>query len=582
MAGGTRTRRPRHGGQQTPGNRKGRSQPTSAPRPRPSPPVAETAPGGSGKASAVTLPTPRIVGIGMSAGGFEACSELLTALPARPGFAIVIVQHLAPDHTSALSGLLDTRSTLRVVEARDGMTDRAGPRVRDPAERAHRARGRARARAAAHARDRGQPLPVDFFLASLAVLDRRPGDRGHPLRHGHRRRRGAPRREGAGRDRARAAPGDRALRRHAAGRDRHRPRRRRAPAGCARGQARRGRGQPYSADPPSPSFGDLQIRRGAVRAARRPAARGERRRRLQPLQAADDQAADPAADGPQPGEPTSTATSSFCGSARTRPAASTRTSSSTSRGSSASPSRSTRSRREVLPKLLLGARGDASRADVGRRLRDRRGGLLARDHGLRAGRARRVRSCSVQIFGTDVSETAIEVARQGFYPATIAEDVSPERLRRFFTRVDGGYRVSKTIRDRCVFARQDLTRDPPFSKLDLILLPQRADLHGRDPAAEAAADLPLRAAAERLPRARTAPRPMGTADRALHARRQEAQDLPQAAVGAAPSPCRPRDTTCPGGRCWRAPSPSRAARCASCRPRRTGSCSTGTARPASW
>ena len=75
----------------------------------------------------------------------------------------------------------------------------------------------------------------------------------------------------------------------------------------------------------------------------------------------------------------------------------------------------------------------------------------------------------VQIFATDVSESAIEFARAGVYPASIEADVSAERLRRFFTRVDGGYRVTKTVRDLCVFARQDLTRDPPFSHLDLIL-----------------------------------------------------------------------------------------------------------------
>jgi two-component system, chemotaxis family, CheB/CheR fusion protein len=76
---------------------------------------------------------------------------------------------------------------------------------------------------------------------------------------------------------------------------------------------------------------------------------------------------------------------------------------------------------------------------------------------------------NLQIFGTDVSESAVEFARQGIYPATIAEDVPAQRLRRFFTRMDGGYRISKTIRDRCVFARQDITKDPPFSRLDLIV-----------------------------------------------------------------------------------------------------------------
>ncbi len=75
----------------------------------------------------------------------------------------------------------------------------------------------------------------------------------------------------------------------------------------------------------------------------------------------------------------------------------------------------------------------------------------------------------VQIFATDVSESAIEFARAGTYPTSIETDVSPERLRLFFTRSDGGYRVAKSIRDRCVFARQDLTKDPPFSHLDLIL-----------------------------------------------------------------------------------------------------------------
>ena len=78
-------------------------------------------------------------------------------------------------------------------------------------------------------------------------------------------------------------------------------------------------------------------------------------------------------------------------------------------------------------------------------------------------------SAPMQVFGTDVSEEAIERARAGVYPESISADVSPERLRRFFTRVDGHYRISKIVRDACVFARQDLTRDPPFSKLDLIV-----------------------------------------------------------------------------------------------------------------
>jgi two-component system CheB/CheR fusion protein len=74
----------------------------------------------------------------------------------------------------------------------------------------------------------------------------------------------------------------------------------------------------------------------------------------------------------------------------------------------------------------------------------------------------------VQIFGTDVSEAAVDRARAGIYPQNIAAEVGPERLRRFFDPVDAGYRVAKDVRDRCIFARQNVTKDPPFSRVDLI------------------------------------------------------------------------------------------------------------------
>ena len=75
---------------------------------------------------------------------------------------------------------------------------------------------------------------------------------------------------------------------------------------------------------------------------------------------------------------------------------------------------------------------------------------------------------SIQIFGTDVSQRVVEKARSGIFGETIESEVSPERLRSFFTRVDRGYQINKSIRDMCVFARQDVTKDPPFSKMDLI------------------------------------------------------------------------------------------------------------------
>ena len=75
----------------------------------------------------------------------------------------------------------------------------------------------------------------------------------------------------------------------------------------------------------------------------------------------------------------------------------------------------------------------------------------------------------IQIFATDLSETVSLVkAREGVYPENIEAEVSPERLRRFFTKEQETYRISKSIRDMCAFAKQNVTTDPPFSHLDLI------------------------------------------------------------------------------------------------------------------
>jgi two-component system, chemotaxis family, CheB/CheR fusion protein len=74
----------------------------------------------------------------------------------------------------------------------------------------------------------------------------------------------------------------------------------------------------------------------------------------------------------------------------------------------------------------------------------------------------------IQIFGTDLSEQAIQRARAGLYKENIANDVSEIRLRRFFHKVPDGYQISKSIRDMCVFARQNVFSDPPFARMDLI------------------------------------------------------------------------------------------------------------------
>ncbi|HEX2252272.1 MAG TPA: CheR family methyltransferase [Thermoanaerobaculia bacterium] len=74
----------------------------------------------------------------------------------------------------------------------------------------------------------------------------------------------------------------------------------------------------------------------------------------------------------------------------------------------------------------------------------------------------------VQVFATDLDEAALGVARSGLYPASIAADVPPDLLERFFEAENHGYRLAKRVRQMCIFSRHDLIQDPPFSRLDLI------------------------------------------------------------------------------------------------------------------
>ncbi len=76
----------------------------------------------------------------------------------------------------------------------------------------------------------------------------------------------------------------------------------------------------------------------------------------------------------------------------------------------------------------------------------------------------------IQIFATDIDSLSITKARTGKYPASIASGISPERLNRFFSLSEDGttYRINKNIRDMVIFSDQDVIKDPPFSKLDLI------------------------------------------------------------------------------------------------------------------
>ena len=80
-------------------------------------------------------------------------------------------------------------------------------------------------------------------------------------------------------------------------------------------------------------------------------------------------------------------------------------------------------------------------------------------------------SIPVQLFATDINPKALEQARVGIYPAAALCEVSPKRLQQFFTPVDrarGSYRIATALRERCIFALHNVAKDPPFSRLDLV------------------------------------------------------------------------------------------------------------------
>jgi len=75
---------------------------------------------------------------------------------------------------------------------------------------------------------------------------------------------------------------------------------------------------------------------------------------------------------------------------------------------------------------------------------------------------------SLQIYATDLDENAVERARRAVYPKSIANDVSPERLSRYFVPDEGGFRVAPSIREMVIFAKQNVISDPPFTRLDIL------------------------------------------------------------------------------------------------------------------
>jgi two-component system, chemotaxis family, CheB/CheR fusion protein len=139
-------------------------------------------------------------------------------------------------------------------------------------------------------------------------------------------------------------------------------------------------------------------------------------------------------------------------------------------------------KRKVFPKLIERRRGDTVRfwvlgCSTGQEAYSLAMAFTEFSDGV-------VGAPKLQMFASDLNEPLLDKARQGIYASSLVHDVSPQRLRRFFTEQPGGFRIAKTLRDMVIFAKHNLLTDPPFSRLDLIscrnlLIYLNADLQSR-------------------------------------------------------------------------------------------------------
>ncbi len=123
-------------------------------------------------------------------------------------------------------------------------------------------------------------------------------------------------------------------------------------------------------------------------------------------------------------------------------------------------------RHKVLPALLQQGGDDPLRMWVLGCSTGQEAYSLAMSFVEAAEKAPRMRT--LQVFATDLNDALLDKARYGLYAKSVAQDLSPERLRRFFVEEEGGYRINKALREMVVFARQNMMSDPPFSRMDLI------------------------------------------------------------------------------------------------------------------
>jgi two-component system, chemotaxis family, CheB/CheR fusion protein len=417
----------------------------------------DAAPAPDQRPDAATFP---IVGVGASAGGLEAFTQLLTALPPDTGMALVLVQHLSPAHTSALAEILSRATRIPVLEVHDGQAVEPNHVYVIPPGGDMVIEG-GRLQLLPRQGGRGAHHPVDQFFRTLAEA-RRHQAIGVVL-------------SGSASD---GTAGLKAIK---------------AEGGItfAQDDTAQHEGMPQSAIasgcvdmvlPPE------QIARELVRIARHPYAepqsdqrerdsrhgiervlqlldrdigvdfsqykfntlyrRVTRRMVLQRLDNLDAYAdllrRDPAELQALYGDILINVTSFF-----------------------RNPEAFEALKEKVFPRLLENrARDDAVRiwtlgCSTGQEAYSVAMAFIEVADGLGS-------RVPLQIFATDLSEPGVETARAGIYPKDIAQEVSPERLRRFFVEVDGHYRIAKSIRDACVFSRHNVLADPPFSRLDLV------------------------------------------------------------------------------------------------------------------
>lgn len=441
---------------------------TTAPRVRRSPDKSCTSPATtrsaharSGQSEPKRVP---IVGIGASAGGLEAFTQLLGALPSDTGLAYVLVQHLDPKHQSMLAALLSHATTLPIQEARDGMRPEANHVYVIPPNTSL-AILNGRLSLIPRTEERGQHLPVDFFFRSLAadqksraigvILSGTASDGTEGMR--------AIKAEGGltfSQDEKSAKYNGMPHSAIAAGVvDFVLP-----PQGIALELARFAR-HPYVAQPMAaqteevlPESGDLdkvfillRLAKGADFSLYKPTTLKRRIARRMMMHKIESLAhyvrflkQTPEEVEALYGDLLINVTSFF-----------------------REPEVFEMLKKKVFPRLLKDRPALAPvriwvpGCSTGEEAYSMAIALLESFGNKTA-------SMPVQVFGTDISEVAINKARAGIYPAGIAADMPAARLRRFFVKHEDGFQISKVVRDLCVFARQDVTRDPPFSKLDII------------------------------------------------------------------------------------------------------------------